>query len=83
MAVQLQIRDGDPWWMSPDIWVVPGNDPNGAPGQPIVGQDNYLWGASSQQRVHGSGSGARRVLLVEPRNRGAAEQLESGRLWLR
>jgi hypothetical protein len=43
MAVELQIQDGNPWWMSPDIWTVPGNDPEGAPGTPIVGQPTYLW----------------------------------------
>jgi hypothetical protein len=45
MAVKLEIRDGNPhWWNSPDIWVVPGNDPDGAPGQPIAGVPAYLWG---------------------------------------
>jgi hypothetical protein len=44
MSVQLLIRDGDPsWWLSPDIWVVPGNDPNGAPGSPVAGHPSYLW----------------------------------------
>jgi hypothetical protein len=44
MPVQLLIRDGDPhWWNSPDIWVVPGNDPNGAPGQPVAGEAAFLW----------------------------------------
>ena len=42
MAVELEIRDGDPWWLSPDIWTVPG-DPLGPPGSPIVGQPTYLW----------------------------------------
>jgi hypothetical protein len=42
MAVELEIRDGDPWWLSPDIWTVPG-DPLGPPGTPIVGQATYLW----------------------------------------
>lgn len=51
MVAQLEIRDGDPWWMSPDIWVVPGEDPTGPPGQPIAGQDNYLW-----SRVRNTGS---------------------------
>jgi len=41
----LEIRDGDPyWWNSPDIWVVPGNDPNGPLGQPITGEPAFLWG---------------------------------------
>jgi len=44
MSVKLLIRDGDPYWyLSPDIWVVPGNDPSGSPGDPIAGQTAYLW----------------------------------------
>ena len=44
MAVDLEIRDGSPaWYLSPDIWVVPGNDPSGAPGSPVAGQPAYLW----------------------------------------
>jgi hypothetical protein len=44
MSVQLLIRDGNPYWyLSPDIWVVPGSDPNGSPGNPIAGQPAYLW----------------------------------------
>ncbi|MGH7077938.1 MAG: hypothetical protein ACREFU_07540 [Acetobacteraceae bacterium] len=44
MAAHLLIRDGSPqWWISPDIWVVPGTDPNGPPGSPIAGQPAYLW----------------------------------------
>jgi hypothetical protein len=44
MGVQLVIRDGNPYWyLSPDIWVVPGNDPNGPIGSPIAGQPAYLW----------------------------------------
>lgn len=44
MAVQLLIRDGSPYWyLSPDIWVVPGDDPTGIPGSPIAGQPAYLW----------------------------------------
>ena len=44
MSATLVIRDGDPhWWASPDIWVVPGSDPNGPPGQPIAGESAYLW----------------------------------------
>jgi len=51
MSVNLEIRDGDPyWWNSPDIWVVPGNDPNASPGQPIAGEPAFLWG-----RVHNRG----------------------------
>lgn len=50
MAVQLEIRDGDPWWLSPDIWTVPG-DPEGTPGMPIAGSPCFLWA-----RVRNNGS---------------------------
>ncbi len=43
MTVELEIRDGDPWYMSPDIWIVPGNDPEGAAGMPVAGQSAYMW----------------------------------------
>lgn len=43
MGVQLVVHDGSPWWMSPDIWVVPGSDPMGASGQPVVGQQAFVW----------------------------------------
>jgi hypothetical protein len=43
MPVELVIRDGDPWWLSPDIWVVPGDDPAGAIGSPVAGEPAYLW----------------------------------------
>jgi hypothetical protein len=44
MSVQLLIRDGSPYWyLSPDIWVVPGNDPTGPVGNPVAGQPAYLW----------------------------------------
>jgi hypothetical protein len=39
----LEIPDGSPWWLSPYIWTVPGNDPQGMPGLPVVGQPCYLW----------------------------------------
>lgn len=52
MSVQLVIDDGSPnWWDSTAIWVVPGTDPLGAPGMPIVGQQAYLWA-----RVRNAGS---------------------------
>lgn len=54
MSTQLVIRDGTPnWWNSPDIWVIPGGDPNGAPGQPVAGQPAFVWG-----RVHNEGEQA-------------------------
>lgn len=44
MSVQLVIQDGSPYWyLSPDIWVVPGSNPSGSPGNPIAGQIAYLW----------------------------------------
>jgi hypothetical protein len=44
VTVQLLIRDGSPWWyLSPDIWVVPGTDPNGTPGSPVAGTPAYIW----------------------------------------
>jgi hypothetical protein len=45
MSIHLVIHDNDMpyWWESPDVWVVPGNDPNGPPGSPIVGQPAFLW----------------------------------------
>lgn len=53
MPAHTIIHDGNPWWISPDIWVVPGNDPNAAPGSPIAGQAAYLWA-----RVSNEGSSA-------------------------
>ncbi|MBT2869455.1 hypothetical protein JQK19_19710 [Chromobacterium violaceum] len=44
MPAHILIRDGSPhWWLSTDVWVVPGNDPNGAPGAPLSGQKAYVW----------------------------------------
>jgi hypothetical protein len=43
----LEIDDGSPWWLSPDIWTVPGNDPLGPAGPPTVGQTCFVW-----TRVH-------------------------------
>jgi hypothetical protein len=50
MTVILRIGDGAPWWESPDIWVVPGDDPLGIPGSPVAGQSAYVWA-----RVHNDG----------------------------
>ncbi len=50
MPVSLVIRDGTPyWWNSPDIWVVPGNDPNGTPGSPVAGQPAFVWARVQNQ----------------------------------
>ncbi|HET8835003.1 MAG TPA: hypothetical protein VFN08_09750 [Gemmatimonadales bacterium] len=43
MAVVLEIRDGNPWYLSPDVWTVPGDDPQGPSGLPVVGQKCFLW----------------------------------------
>lgn len=45
MSANLVIRDGPVpyWWMSPDIWVVPGNNPNAAPNSPKAGKPAYVW----------------------------------------
>jgi len=54
MSVQLEIQDGSTyWWLSPDVWTVPGEDPEGVPGLPIVGQPCYVWA-----RVHNTGTDA-------------------------
>ncbi len=59
MTATLEIRDGHPHlWNRPVIWVVPGSDPSGTPGQPVAGEPAFLWG-----RVRNTGkqtaSGAR------------------------
>jgi hypothetical protein len=43
MSIELEIRDGDPWYLSPDIWTVPGDDPEAATGLPIAGSPCFLW----------------------------------------
>ena len=43
MSAILEIQDGNPWWVSPDIWVVPGDDPTGPPGLPVAGGNAFLW----------------------------------------
>lgn len=60
MSAHLIIEDGQPWWDSADIWVVPGNDPNGPPGAPVAGSSNYLWG-----RVHNTGNSASNGVRVD------------------
>src|SRR5690242_6133425 len=42
MSVQLEIRDGVPWYVSTDLWTVPG-DPEAAPGPPRSGEPCYLY----------------------------------------
>lgn len=41
MAIQLEIQDGNPWYLSPNIWVIdnPGNTASVAP---VVGQQHFL-----------------------------------------
>ena len=51
MSVILEIQDGNPWYLSPDIWVVPGDDPNGPPGLPVAGLPAFIWA-----RVHNNGT---------------------------
>jgi hypothetical protein len=52
MAIQLEIEDGNPaWYLSHDVWTVPGDDPEGSPGGPVVGNNCYLWA-----RVHNNGT---------------------------
>lgn len=51
MSVILEIQDGSPWYLSPDIWTVPGSDPMGPPGLPIAGQSCFIWA-----RVHNNGN---------------------------
>jgi hypothetical protein len=44
MAVELEIQDGIPhWYLSPNIWTVPGDNPEGPPGQPVVGDPCFMW----------------------------------------
>jgi hypothetical protein len=48
-ATTLEIRDGNPWWLSTDIWVVPGEDPTGPPGSPVGGEAAYVWARVTNQ----------------------------------
>lgn len=41
--VSLTIDDGNPWWLSPNIWTVPGTDPLGPEGLPVANQPCFLW----------------------------------------
>jgi len=44
LDVKLEIGDGLPrWWLSPEIWTVPNEEPTSTPGLPIVGQPCYIW----------------------------------------
>jgi len=51
MSVELEIQDGSPWWLSTWVWTVPGNNPLGTPGAPIVGTTCFMWA-----RVRNNGS---------------------------
>lgn len=43
MTLNLEIEDGNPYWASSSIWVVPGDDPAGPPGSPVAGRTNFVW----------------------------------------
>ncbi len=43
MAVELWIDDGSPWYLSPNIWTVPSDDPNDPPGIPFANVSAYVW----------------------------------------
>jgi hypothetical protein len=43
MSVLLEIPDGNPWYLSPNIWTVPGDDPTAAPGIPVAGENCYVY----------------------------------------
>jgi hypothetical protein len=43
MTPYLEIEDGNPIWLSHDIWLVPGDDPEGPPGAPVRGRTNFAW----------------------------------------
>lgn len=44
MAVALEIEDGSPrWYLSPNIWTVPGDDPEGDPGMPSARVPCFMW----------------------------------------
>ncbi|MDM0116735.1 hypothetical protein QTI66_31865 [Variovorax sp. J22R133] len=43
MAVELCIDDGIPWYLSPNIWVVPSDDPNDPAGMPFADTSAYVW----------------------------------------
>jgi hypothetical protein len=43
MSVLLTIPDGNPWYLSPNIWTVPGDDPTGTPGTPVAGENCYVY----------------------------------------
>lgn len=66
MPVELEIRDGEPWWMSPDIWTVPGNDPEGPAGPPVLGQPCYLWALVTNKGTSSVDNAAVRFYWANP-----------------
>jgi hypothetical protein len=40
MTVQLEIQDGNPWYLSPDVWTA---DIAGTPSLPVAGTATHLW----------------------------------------
>jgi hypothetical protein len=66
MSVELEITDGSPWWLSPDIWTVPGDDPDGAPGMPIVGEQCFLYARVTNNGTEGVQNATVRFYWANP-----------------
>ncbi|ACG74533.1 conserved hypothetical protein [Anaeromyxobacter sp. K] len=66
MPVELEIRDGEPWWMSPDVWTVPGTDPEGPAGAPVIGQPCYLWALVTNKGTSNVSNAAVRFYWANP-----------------
>jgi hypothetical protein len=58
--MSITIHDGNPWYLSPDIWTVPGSDPNGSAAIPAAGEATYVW-----CRVENSGPDQVRDVVVD------------------
>ena len=52
MPFQFETDDGNPWYVSHGIWVVPGDDPNGRPGRATVDQPSCNSEALADQLRH-------------------------------
>lgn len=66
MPVELEISDGDPWYLSPNVWTVPGNDPEAAPGSPVVGVPCYLWARVTNRGTSSVQNGMVRFYWANP-----------------